>query len=60
MAKLLPLSGSDYYAWKYLPSLPAAIVFCILFFILTTAHAYRLYINRLWFCIPFVAGGIRK
>ncbi|KAL1898894.1 hypothetical protein Sste5346_003305 [Sporothrix stenoceras] len=58
MAKLLPLAGGDYYAWKYLPSLPASIVFCVLFGILTIAHSYRLYVNRLWFCIPFVVGGI--
>ncbi|KJR84043.1 RTA1 domain protein [Sporothrix schenckii 1099-18] len=57
MAKLLPLDGGDYYAWKYLPSLPASVLFCVLYGILTIAHSYRLYINRLWFCIPFAVGG---
>ena len=57
MVQLLPLEGG-YYLWKYLPSLPGAAVFCVLFAILTAAHTYRLYINRLWFCIPFAVGGL--
>jgi hypothetical protein len=60
MDKLLSLDGGDHYAWKYMPSLPAAILFCVLFAILTAAYSYRLYINRLWFYIPFSVGGVCK
>lgn len=57
MAKLLPYKG-DYYLWNYIPSLPAAIIFCVLFAIFSIAHSYRLYRKRQWFCIPFVIGGV--
>ncbi|KAI8966099.1 RTA1-domain-containing protein [Daldinia sp. FL1419] len=56
MAKLEPYIG-DYYLWKYVPSLPAAIIFAILFAVTTGVHCYRLYRTKLWFCLPFAIGG---
>jgi len=47
-----------YYLWKYVPSLPAAIVFAILFCGITTLHLVRLWKSRLWFCTWFVLGGL--
>lgn len=48
-----------YYLWKYVPSLPGAIIFAILFASITAAHTWRLFRTRLWFCIPFTIGGYR-
>lgn len=59
MAKLESLGGG-YQLWHYLPSRPAAIIFIIIFFILTGGHTWKLFRNRLWFGIPFVIGGLCK
>ncbi|XPS78340.1 hypothetical protein M3J09_010355 [Ascochyta lentis] len=45
------------YLWYYIPSLPAAIAFAILFAILTVAHGWRMLDTKLWFCFPFFLGG---
>ncbi|KAH8879794.1 RTA1-domain-containing protein [Thozetella sp. PMI_491] len=45
------------YLWHYVPSLPAAVVFAILFTIAGAAHAWKMYKTKLWFCMPFVFGG---
>jgi hypothetical protein len=59
MGQLLPLDGhGGYYLWKYVPSLPGAAVFLVLFAAITCAHGYRMIKNRLWFCIPFFIGGV--
>ncbi|KAH8662390.1 RTA1 like protein-domain-containing protein [Xylariales sp. PMI_506] len=58
-AELLPYKGG-YYLWKYLPSIPAAIVFAALFFVATAGHAWKLYRTRMWFSVPFVIGGIME
>ncbi|XXH02711.1 hypothetical protein Hte_009096 [Hypoxylon texense] len=58
MAQLEPYVG-DYYLWQYIPSLPAAVIFLILFLAITGAHGFKIYKTRLWFCLPFVVGGIR-
>ena len=47
-----------YYLWKYVPSLPAAIVFAILFFGTTMLHSLRVWKSRLWYCTWFVLGGL--
>ncbi|MCJ1388816.1 hypothetical protein MMC18_001666 [Xylographa bjoerkii] len=46
------------YLWRYVPSLPAAITFAILFGLATTAHGWKMVTTRMWFCLPFVIGGI--
>ncbi|TVY69956.1 Protein RTA1 [Fusarium oxysporum f. sp. cubense] len=54
--ELLPYKG-DFYLWGYVPSIPAAVIFIILFLVLSAAHTWKMIHNRLWFCIPFVIGG---
>ncbi|KAH6972465.1 RTA1 like protein-domain-containing protein [Ilyonectria sp. MPI-CAGE-AT-0026] len=56
MAELEPYKNG-YYLWKYVPSVAAAAVFCAVFFIAATAHVWRTWKRRAWFCIPFVIGG---
>lgn len=51
---------NGYHLWRYVPSLPASIVFAALFGLLTIAHAWRMLRHRMWFCIPIVVGGICK
>ncbi|KAF5258197.1 hypothetical protein BFJ70_g12495 [Fusarium oxysporum] len=57
--ELLPYKG-DFYLWSYVPSIPAAVIFIILFLMLSAAHTWKMIHNRLWFCIPFVIGGFRE
>ncbi|KAI2604736.1 RTA1 like protein [Hypoxylon fragiforme] len=59
MVQLEPYKGG-YYLWKYLPSIPAAIIFAIIFAALTGIHTYRLFKTKLWFCLPFIIGGIME
>ncbi|EXK78735.1 hypothetical protein FOQG_16608 [Fusarium oxysporum f. sp. raphani 54005] len=54
--ELLPYKG-DFYLWSYVPSIPAAVTFIIVFLVLSIAHTWKMIQNRLWFCIPFVVGG---
>lgn len=49
---------NGYYLWKYVPSLAAAVVFCLLFVGVTAAHCFRLWRSRLWYCIWFAVGGL--
>ncbi|KAJ5162636.1 RTA-like protein [Penicillium coprophilum] len=44
--------------YGYNPSLPAAIIFIILFSVTTAYHGYQLTKSRCWYFIPFVIGGI--
>ena len=46
------------YLWNYIPSLPLAITFAILFGLVTTILAWKTFKTRTWFCLPFVIGGI--
>lgn len=57
MPALKPFKG-DVYLWEYVPSLPGAITFAILFLIITILHGWRMYRTKLWFCIPFFIGGV--
>lgn len=58
MVQLQPLTGTDYYLWKYVPSLAASAIFVTLFTGVTAALCWRMFRTRSWFCIPFVVGGI--
>ncbi|KAJ3535711.1 hypothetical protein NM208_g7026 [Fusarium decemcellulare] len=49
---------NGYPLWRYLPSFPAAIVFAVIFGILTLGHTWKMFRHRMWFCIPFVVGGL--
>ncbi|CAI7609378.1 unnamed protein product [Penicillium palitans] len=44
--------------YGYNPSLPAAIIFIILFSASTAHHGYQLTKSKCWYFIPFVIGGI--
>ncbi|KAL4918376.1 RTA1 like protein-domain-containing protein [Aspergillus aurantiobrunneus] len=57
MAKLEPYVG-DYYLWEYIPSLPASIVFLLLFLAATVFHCWKAWRTRARFCIPFCIGGL--
>ena len=59
MAQLKPVAGTDVYLWKYLPSLPAAITFMLLFTAVTSAHSWRMMKTQSWFCSAFTVGGLR-
>ncbi|KAL2444211.1 hypothetical protein ABEF95_015908 [Exophiala dermatitidis] len=59
MVQLKPVAGTDdVYLWKYLPSIPAAAVFLVLFSVVTAAHLWRMVRTRAWFCSVFAVGGI--
>jgi len=46
--------------YRYIPSLAAAIIFIIIFGLLTTLHIVKMFKLRSWFFVPFVLGGISK
>lgn len=46
----------EYY--RYTPSLGAAILFIVLFILITALHAWQMFRTRTWYFIPFVIGGI--
>ncbi|KAK1052084.1 hypothetical protein LTR33_014491 [Friedmanniomyces endolithicus] len=50
------LNGFEYY--HYLPSMGAAVLFIILFGLVTSLHLFQMIRSRTWFMIPFVIGGI--
>ncbi|OIW34302.1 RTA1-domain-containing protein [Coniochaeta ligniaria NRRL 30616] len=50
-------SHNGYLLWHYIPSIAAAIVFAIIFALLTAVHLWRMIQTRMWFCLPFVIGG---
>ncbi|KAL3291102.1 RTA1 like protein [Colletotrichum asianum] len=56
MAVLEPFRG-NYYLWKYLPSVPAAVIFCIIFLTTTFAYMWKIWKTRASFCIPMAIGG---
>lgn len=57
MGELKPYKGG-YYLWKYVPSLPPAIIFLTLFLAATTFHFWKLHRTKAWFCLPFSIGGL--
>lgn len=44
--------------YDYIPSIPAAVVFIVLFGILTLLHCWQMFRGRTWFFIAFIFGGI--
>ncbi|KAK1070481.1 hypothetical protein LTR12_008744 [Friedmanniomyces endolithicus] len=50
------LNGFEYY--HYLPSMGAAVLFIVLFGLVTSLHMFQMIRSRTWFMIPFVIGGI--
>lgn len=54
--ELLPYKG-DFYLWKYVPSMAAAVIFLIIYLIASFMHAWKMWKTRMWFCTPLVIGG---
>ena len=50
----------DFKLYRYNPSMAAAIIFIILFFLITALHFYQMMRTRTWIFIPFVIGGVCK
>ncbi|KAJ5929063.1 RTA1 domain protein, partial [Penicillium verhagenii] len=48
--------GIDFALYRYTPSLPAAVVFAVIFLLLSILHLIRLCKNRTYFFIPFIVG----
>ncbi|KAF2014214.1 RTA1-domain-containing protein [Aaosphaeria arxii CBS 175.79] len=60
MAEQYRPSLDDPNAWvpyRYVPSMPAAVVFVVLFAITTAFHTFQLVKKRTWYFIPLVLGG---
>ncbi|KAF2675723.1 RTA1 like protein [Lentithecium fluviatile CBS 122367] len=57
MAILEPIRGG-YYLWKYIPSLAAAIIFILVFLVMTALISQRMFRTKTWFCVPFAIGGL--
>lgn len=50
----------DFKLYRYDPSMAAAVIFIILFFLVSTLHLYQMVRTRTWIFIPFVLGGFCK
>ncbi|KAE8154306.1 RTA1 like protein-domain-containing protein [Aspergillus avenaceus] len=50
--------GFDFELYRYTPSLPAAIIFIVLFVLTTAYHLYQVLRSRCWYFLIFVTGGI--
>ncbi|CAN9332516.1 unnamed protein product [Alternaria alternata] len=48
----------DFKLYRYNPSMAAAVIFIILFFLITALHFYQMMRTRTWIFIPFVIGGV--
>ena len=59
MAVLQTYKG-DYYLWNYVPSMPGAVVFIVLFVIMSVVHCWRIFKTGTKFCWPFAIGCICK
>lgn len=44
--------------YDYIPSIPAAVTFIVLFGILTLLHCWQMFRGRTWFFTAFIFGGI--
>ncbi|CAI6332794.1 unnamed protein product [Periconia digitata] len=49
--------ANDFRLYRYDPSMAAAVIFIILFTLITAIHSYQLIRTRAWIFIPFVIGG---
>jgi hypothetical protein len=59
MAILEPYAD-DYYLWHYLPSIPAAVIFTLIFLGCTFGLSWRSWKARVKFCTPFIIGTFCK
>lgn len=51
---------SSYVLYQYTPSLVAAVVFAVLFFLTTALHLWQRIRNHTQYFNPFIVGGICK
>ncbi|CAG8003107.1 unnamed protein product [Penicillium salamii] len=57
MSKMTDTGGGINYAlYRYTPSIPAAVIFAVLFILLSALHLIRLIKHRSYFFIPFLVG----
>lgn len=47
----------EFKLYRYDPSMAAAVLFIILFLLITAIHSYQMFRTRVWIFIPFVIGG---
>jgi hypothetical protein len=59
MAVLEPYDG-DYYLWHYLTSVPAAIIFLLMFLGCMVGLIWRSWKAHVKWCIPFIIGTFCK
>ncbi|KAK5798256.1 hypothetical protein VI817_004547 [Penicillium citrinum] len=52
------LISRGYQFWAYVPSMPAAVVFMLIFLLITALHCWRMFKTKTWFCIAFTLGGL--
>jgi len=50
----------DFVFYHYDPSMVAAIIFTVIFFLLSFLHLYQLLRTRTWFFIAFMIGGFAE
>jgi len=48
----------DFKLFRYNPSMAAAIIFLILFLLITALHFFQMIRTKTWIFIPFVIGGV--
>lgn len=61
MSKMTDTGGGINYAlYRYTPSIPAAVIFAVLFILLSALHLIRLIKHRSYFFIPFLVGLLCK
>lgn len=53
-------TGIDFQLYRYTPSLAAAILFLVLFVLITAYHIYQVIRMRSWYMLVFVTGGVCK
>jgi hypothetical protein len=49
----------DFQLFRYDPSLAAAVLFTVLFALVTVLHTYQYFVTKCWFYSAFVFGGWR-
>lgn len=54
---IMTSSFNGWKAYQYDPSMGAAVLFTLLFAIVTLMHTYHLFRTRTWFFVPLVIGG---
>ncbi|PYH93809.1 hypothetical protein BO71DRAFT_450502 [Aspergillus ellipticus CBS 707.79] len=51
------LVSRSYQFWSYTPSVATAVIFMLIFIVLTGLHSWKLFTTKTWFCIAFTIRG---